>query len=90
MSSSLSSTTCYWPNGQEVTEYNYQPCDAGQDSGHAACCELSSSVCTTTGYCIGNANYYYRGGCTDRDWASDSCPQECISSLTGGTNEPCC
>ncbi|KIW80264.1 hypothetical protein Z517_06879 [Fonsecaea pedrosoi CBS 271.37] len=74
---SLASTSCYWPNGQLVTEYNYQPCNAGSDSKHAACCDLRTSVCTEYGYCIGNANYIYRGGCTDSTWLSSSCAQAC-------------
>ncbi|EXJ76332.1 uncharacterized protein A1O5_00840 [Cladophialophora psammophila CBS 110553] len=74
---SLASTSCYWPNGQLVTQYNYQPCNAGSDPKHAACCDLRTSVCTQFGYCFGNANYIYRGGCTDSTWSSSSCAQAC-------------
>ncbi|OQV00552.1 hypothetical protein CLAIMM_06032 [Cladophialophora immunda] len=74
---SLASASCYWPNGQLVTEYNYQPCNTGSDPAHAACCDLRTSVCTENGYCFGNANYIYRGGCTDSTWSSSSCAQAC-------------
>lgn len=82
-----SSAVCFWPNGKQVTQYNYQPCNAGADPAHAACCDLRTSVCTENGYCIGNANYVYRGGCTDSTWSSSSCAQKC--SFAGTYVERC-
>lgn len=76
-SGSLVHAICYYPDKSIVR--NYQACKPEQGNG-TACCELSSSVCTTTGYCIGNAGFLYRGGCTDRDWASPNCAIVCLNS----------
>ena len=67
------SDTCYWPDG--TVAVNRVPCESipGQETW---CCE-DSSVCTTGGYCLGNAGVFSRGGCTDQTWQSNFCPQLC-------------
>ena len=68
---------CYYPDKSIVP--NFQACNLAQANG-TACCELSTSVCTTEGYCVGNAGFFYRGGCTDPDWASPNCAKNCLDS----------
>lgn len=72
---------CYYPDKSIVP--NYQACDPEQVNG-SACCELSTSVCTSEGYCFGSAVVIYRGGCTDPDWASPNCAKNCLN----GTQPP--
>lgn len=67
---------CYYPDKSIVP--NYQACNPESDNG-SACCELSSSVCTSEGYCFGSANVLYRGGCTDPEWLSPNCAQQCLN-----------
>lgn len=67
---------CYYPDKSIVP--NYQACNPESDNG-SACCELSSSVCTTKGYCFGSVSVLYRGGCTDPEWRSPNCAQQCLN-----------
>ncbi len=67
---------CYYPDKSIVP--NYQACNPKSDNG-SACCELSSSVCTTKGYCFGSISVLYRGGCTDPEWRSPNCAQQCLN-----------
>jgi hypothetical protein len=71
-------STCYWPDGSPATGlYACTP-----NNAESACC-ANGDYCTTTGYCISSsAAFHYRSACTDKSWASSSCPQGCI----GGTN----
>lgn len=73
-----STDKCYFPNGDEYT--TGQPCNSTADGRVSVCCELSSSVCTTSGLCFGSAGYLYRGGCTDRSWTSPQCGQQCVDT----------
>ena len=68
--------TCYYPNGSPVS--GYVPCKDLSTNGVTYCCS-SSSVCTTGGYCLGNAGVFYRGGCTDHTWTSSLCPILCAT-----------
>lgn len=68
---------CYYLDKSIVL--NYQPCNPAQVNG-TACCDLSNSVCSTEGYCYGNARFLYRGGCTDQDWVSPHCAKGCLDS----------
>lgn len=68
---------CYYPD--KTIEPEYQPCNPKQVNG-TACCALSTSVCSTEGYCYGSAGFLYRGGCTDPDWASPNCAKKCLNS----------
>lgn len=71
-------STCYYPDGSVAN--GLQPCinatNTDSDS-HAGCCDLSTSVCTTTGYCFADTGYLYRGGCTDQSWDDPSCAAKC-------------
>ena len=73
-----SNASCFAPDGTLVTTWS--PCNSTEDGRVSACCELGSSVCTTTGLCVGSAEYFYRGGCTDPSWRSPSCPSQCATS----------
>jgi len=72
---------CYYPNGNIAP--TYQPCNQTSDGSPSACCELSSSACSLTGYCYGNAGVMYRGGCTDSTFNAVECPQQCKDVNTG-------
>jgi hypothetical protein len=73
--STADTAKCYYPNGDVATTYS--PCNS-TSGGPSACCELSSSACSLTGYCYGNAGVMYRGGCTDQSWNAVACPQRCV------------
>lgn len=70
----LAHGACYNPD-QSVPSKPYSPCDTAIGV-HSACC-ATGDQCTENGYCLGNANYVYRGGCTDISWQSSNCAQEC-------------
>ena len=72
-----SNASCFAPDDTLVTTWS--PCNSTEDGRVSACCELSSSVCTTTGLCVGSAEYFYRAGCTDPSWRSPSCPSQCVT-----------
>lgn len=72
---------CYYPNGDIAS--TYRPCNDTADGSPSACCELSSSACSLTGYCYGNAGVMYRGGCTDSTFNAVECPQKCKDVNTG-------
>lgn len=71
----IANALCYFPGGHVAS--TYQPCEDVSTGGETYCCELSTSVCTSGGYCVGNAATFYRGGCTDPSWVSDKCPSLC-------------
>ncbi|KAF9634859.1 hypothetical protein BFW01_g5754 [Lasiodiplodia theobromae] len=76
---------CYYPDGSVAN--GLQPCinATNTDSNsHAACCDLSTSVCTTTGYCFADTGYLYRGGCTDKSWDDPSCAAKCKNDNPSG------
>ncbi|KAK0647844.1 hypothetical protein DIS24_g7372 [Lasiodiplodia hormozganensis] len=76
---------CYYPDGSVAN--GLKPCinatNTDSDS-HAACCDLSTSVCTTTGYCFADTGYLYRGGCTDKSWDDPSCAAKCQNDNPSG------
>lgn len=78
---SSATTICYYPNGGIAP--TYQPCNGTSEGSPSACCELSSSACSLTGYCYGNAGVMYRGGCTDSTFNAVECPQKCKDVNTG-------
>lgn len=84
----LSTTQCYFPDGTIPTtlsgQPDYQPCNTTTPTanGASACCQLSTSTCTTTGYCNLNNGYTYRGACTD-----PSFPQPCAQGCLNGKKE---
>ncbi|OCK76626.1 hypothetical protein K432DRAFT_140546 [Lepidopterella palustris CBS 459.81] len=58
-----SDALCYAPDGTYVSTWS--PCNSTANGRVSACCKLGSSVCPTSGLCIGSTGYYYRAGCTD-------------------------
>lgn len=68
----VSDQQCYNPNGVAAP---YAVCNASSTTG-SACCG-TGDPCTTTGYCAGSAGFLYRGGCTDKQFNSDSCASLC-------------
>ena len=67
---------CYWPNQTIATDDT--PCFAGRTSH---CCGtnwdcLSSGVCRVQ---QGDRQFFYRGTCNDKSWASPDCPSFCLS-----------
>lgn len=69
--------TCYYPEGNEATDYNYIPCD-GVNTTFSQCCLLEDGDrCLPNGLCYyGKRNYDYRAACSDKSWetCSDACP----------------
>lgn len=85
----MSNATCYWPNGNQIPpSAKYSPClpnpISGRDQSHFACCD-DAAICTDQGLCVGSANWFYRGGCTDKSWASSSCASACVAKTTNDT-----
>ena len=83
----ISDTQCYFPDGSiPVTlsgEPDYQPCNTTTADKASACCERSTSTCTTTGYCNLNNGYTYRGACTDPKFPQP-CAQGCLNGKKPG------
>ena len=83
----ISDTQCYFPDGSiPVTlsgEPDYQPCNTTTANKASACCQLSTSACTTTGYCNLNNGYTYRGACTDPSFPQP-CAQGCLNGKEPG------
>lgn len=83
----ISDTQCYFPDGSiPVTlsgEPDYQPCNTTTANQASACCERSTSTCTTTGYCNLDNGYTYRGGCTDPSFPQP-CAQGCLNGKEPG------
>ena len=74
------SSQCFFPDGTltEDVEDGYYPCNSTTGGQASACCQLTTSACTTEGYCIGNNGYAYRGACTDSSFPMP-CPQYCLN-----------
>jgi len=73
--------TCYYPNGQVPTDFDFTPCNGNAVS---ACCAMSEDTCVSHELCFNNdENEYFRGACTDQSWKSASCPQYCLSINPG-------
>ncbi|KAF7512255.1 hypothetical protein GJ744_001823 [Endocarpon pusillum] len=74
-------TQCYWAKGQTLPQISglpnsYIPC--GEiDDGVQPCCRVGHN-CLEAGACYApDAGMVYTAGCTDRDYASSSCPSKC-------------
>lgn len=65
--------TCYYPNGAIASDQ--VPCSDGQFS---ACCHRNA-ICLSNNLCMGIKQPFVlgRGACTDPDWGSENCPQQC-------------
>ena len=70
--------TCYFPDGTQAqySDTPYVPCKETSADGVTYCCGRDD-MCTISGYCIGDAGVFYRGGCTDQTWTSSLCPVLC-------------
>jgi hypothetical protein len=70
--------TCWYPNGFASDNVGMAPCNAtlADTTQGSACCDPRDS-CTTSGMCLGESTYTYRGGCTDKTFASNNCPSLC-------------
>lgn len=72
---------CFYPDGASSDDV---PCDANAEV--SMCCGstnlcLSSGLCRNPGTGPNDGTSYARGTCTDREWASDVCPQRCRVSM---------
>lgn len=83
---------CFFPDGSPTgdLEEDYYPCNSTIGGQASSCCQLSTSTCTTGGYCEGNNGYAYRGACTDPNFPSP-CPHYCLDVSTNlfSTIFPC-
>ena len=72
---------CFFPDGTPTEDVygqeGYYPCNSTTGGQASSCCQLTTSACTTAGYCIGNNAYAYRGACTDPNFPMP-CPQDCV------------
>lgn len=75
------SSQCFFPDGTPTKDVygqdGYYPCNSTTGGQASSCCQLTTSTCTTRGYCIGNNGYAYRGACTDSRFPMP-CPQYCL------------
>ncbi|TIA03146.1 hypothetical protein D6C82_02130 [Aureobasidium pullulans] len=75
--------TCYWPDKSIAEELT--SCNSMAENSH--CCG-ANSLCLDNGYCFNQGNKYgnriSRGGCTDKSWDSDACPQYCQTTISDG------
>lgn len=64
---------CYYPEGNEATDYKYMPC-GGDDTAFATCCIFEEGdVCLPNGLCHYPDHYDYRAACQDPTW--EKCQQ---------------
>src|SRR6266536_4153354 len=82
------SATCYWPNStlyannpdSSTVSADDHPCNPNADA--SVCCG-TGWTCLSDGVCkihLKEADYYYRGTCTDYTWKSKECPGFCFQS----------
>ena len=69
---------CWYPDGVTFDNVGQAPCNAtlANTTQGSACCN-PRDACTTSGMCLGESGFTYRGTCTDRTFASDNCPSLC-------------
>ena len=71
-----SARTCYFPAGNIA--YDNVPCQPQNAQTH--CCS-GTQYCLANGLCRVNLDpgttEFARGACTDKDWNSPACPQQC-------------
>ena len=73
--SAAAARKCYFPDGRS-SDGNYVPCFPNNEKSF--CCHMND-YCTQNSLCLSVLKgYHYRGGCTDPDWLSDSCPKACL------------
>ncbi|KAB5533638.1 hypothetical protein GE09DRAFT_1144612 [Coniochaeta sp. 2T2.1] len=90
--------TCYYPNGAIASDQ--VPCS---DAQFSACCHRNA-ICLSNNLCMGIKQPFTlgRGSCTDPEWQSERCPQQCqtaqpasgcsiiLLNSTAGVNSYCC
>lgn len=74
---SYTTATCWFPDGKTIAD-TYITCNTTKNEAQSACCD-AGDPCSTNGFCMGNAGFAYRGGCTDSTWESPSCAKVCKS-----------
>lgn len=81
-------SACYFPDGRLAD--NDTPCR--DDTENSVCCGqgyacLSNGICQATGEELQKpgATEFVRGGCTDKEWRSSSCPLFCINPKVDNT-----
>jgi hypothetical protein len=84
-----SARRCYTPRGDMLGDY--VPC---HNQGDSDCCQ-ELDACLSNGLCFSaREGLIYRGGCTRRDWETNSCRQMCprcqFCFLRSGTTVICC
>ncbi len=74
------SSQCFFPDGTNTLalEDGYYPCNSTTGGQASSCCQLTTSTCTTGGYCNGNNGFAYRGACTDPNFPSP-CANNCLN-----------
>ena len=73
------SSQCFFPDGTptEDVQDGYYPCNSTTGDQASSCCQLTTSTCTTGGYCIGKNGFPYRGACTNPNFPVP-CPHYCV------------
>lgn len=77
LSASAAPQTCYYPNGAVASDQ--APCS---DAEFSACCN-TDAICLSNNLCMGIKQPFVlgRGACTDPNWTSENCPQQCQSGI---------
>jgi len=71
--------TCWLPDGKSFDNVGMIPCNSTlEDSTEGSACCDPRDACTTSGMCLGESGYTYRGGCTDSTFTSSNCPSYCL------------
>ncbi|KAF6838553.1 hypothetical protein CPLU01_02354 [Colletotrichum plurivorum] len=79
-----SGQSCYWPTGTGNSAL--KACDVASGNEAAACC-FQNHYCTTNGLCLSpTEGTWYRGGCTDKEFAKTGCPKYCDKDDIAGAS----
>ncbi|KAF2159686.1 hypothetical protein M409DRAFT_60612 [Zasmidium cellare ATCC 36951] len=82
------SRACYFRDGGPAQDY--VQCPGANGTKTAACCYSAGwphiDPCFSNGFCFSTeVGVVYRGACTDQDWGSTQCVQNCQNVNRGGT-----
>ncbi|KAH8674932.1 hypothetical protein BGZ61DRAFT_536238 [Ilyonectria robusta] len=78
----LTTARCYYPDGSEATEREYEPC-GGVNTTFSTCCVFSDGEeCLPNGLCTYPGHYDYRGACNNEDW--EGCAEICPTTSSDG------
>lgn len=82
----LAASKCYYPQGNEATDYKYLPCN-GKGTTFATCCIFEEGdTCMSNGLCHYPDHYDYRPACEDPTWEKCQqalCPDGNVHANTG-------